>query len=172
MAIQYVCAFAILATELTLFALISLPLPSKYRGPLLRALSTPFHSESVQIGIKCTFGFIAIMFADSVSRVNKVTNELTLRDGVDLQKGAVLRSEIQSRRFYAQRNMYLTGFCLFLSLVVYRTYALVFELLEMKEKIRVLEKEGASQSVLDKIKALEEEKEALIAKSKALNEDL
>lgn len=172
MAIQYVCAFGILVVEVALFALISLPLPSKYRSPLLNTLSKPFHSESVQICIKCTFGFIAIMFVDSINRVRKVSSELTLRDGIDQATGSVSRAEIQSRRFYAQRNMYLTGFCLFLSFVVYRTYTIVFELLEVKEKIRVLEKSDKRESVLDQIKDLDIEKEAIIKKSMALNDEL
>lgn len=187
MAIQYVCAFSILVTEVVLFALISLPLPSKYRAPLLKALSKPFNSESVQIGIKCVFVFIGILFFDSVQRVRKVGDELTIRDGGLLDNhlsnaigGAVSRAEIKSRRFYAQRNMYLTGFCLFLSFVVYRTYSLVFELLEVKEKIRTLESSGKAgtastvdkEDLLEQIKQVEEEKEAILLKSKALNDEL
>jgi hypothetical protein len=33
--------------------------------------------------------------------------------------------EVQARKFYSQRNMYLCGFTLFLSLILNRTYMMV-----------------------------------------------
>lgn len=45
------------------------------------------------------------------------------------------RSEIQARRFYAQRNMYLCGFTLFLTFILTRTYNLVAELIATKDKV-------------------------------------
>ena len=35
------------------------------------------------------------------------------------------RMEVQARKFYSQRNMYLCGFTLFLSLILNRTYLMV-----------------------------------------------
>lgn len=35
------------------------------------------------------------------------------------------RMEVQARKFYSQRNMYLCGFTLFLSLILNRTYMMV-----------------------------------------------
>jgi B-cell receptor-associated protein 31 len=35
------------------------------------------------------------------------------------------RTEVQARKFYSQRNMYLCGFTLFLSLILNRTYMMV-----------------------------------------------
>lgn len=70
--------------------------------------------------------------------------------------------------------MYLCGFTLFLSLVLTRTFSMVFELLEVKEKIVKLEKDGNvadSTELKDKIAALEKEKEVLLQKSKALNDE-
>lgn len=54
------------------------------------------------------------------------------------------RAEVQSRRFYAQRNMYLCGFTLFLTLILTRTYSLVAELIDIKDKLDVLDKETVS----------------------------
>jgi B-cell receptor-associated protein 31 len=49
------------------------------------------------------------------------------------------RSEIQARKFYSQRNMYLCGFTLFLSLILNRTYLMILELLRLEDKIRLLQ---------------------------------
>lgn len=185
MAFQYVLTFTLLVVEMVLFALISLPLPSKLRRPLLKTLSIPFHSQQFQVVMKCIFVFIGIMFADSINRTVKITNELyNITPGMEnVINGGVSRAEIQSRRFYSQRNMYLCGFTLFLSLIVNRTYNMVFELLEVKEKVKKLESESVSKvsdaadvsaekkDLLEKIKSLQEEKENILKKSKALSEE-
>ncbi|KGK36798.1 hypothetical protein CAS74_001600 [Pichia kudriavzevii] len=160
---------------MALFALISFPLPSKFRRPLLQTLSTPFNSPQVQMVLRCVFVFIGIMFADSVNRTMKVGNELA----GDLVTGGVTRAEIQSRKFYSQRNMYLCGFTLFLSLILNRTYKMVFALLAMKEKESKLMNESKVDEKLHeeneklrlKIKELEKEKENLLKKSKALSDE-
>ena len=60
------------------------------------------------------------------------------------------RMEVQARKFYSQRNMYLTGFTLFLSLILNRTYMMILDVLRLEEKVRMYEgdkkaggKEGA-----------------------------
>ena len=45
--------------------------------------------------------------------------------------------EVQARKFYSQRNMYLTGFTLFLSLILNRTYMMILDVLRLEEKVKV-----------------------------------
>lgn len=42
--------------------------------------------------------------------------------------------EVQARKFYSQRNMYLCGFTLFLSLILNRTYTMILEVLRLEEE--------------------------------------
>ena len=46
------------------------------------------------------------------------------------------RMEVQARKFYSQRNMYLCGFTLFLSLILNRTYTMILETLQLEEKVK------------------------------------
>ena len=46
------------------------------------------------------------------------------------------RMEVQARKFYSQRNMYLCGFTLFLSLILNRTYVMILETLRLEEKVK------------------------------------
>lgn len=190
MAFQYVLTFTLLVVEMALFALISLPLPSTIRRPLLKTMSIPFKTPQFQMIMRCVFVFIGIMFFDSVNRTWKVDRELSgLTSSGDYSGiaagmgGGITRAEIQSRRFYSQRNMYLSGFTLFLSLILNRTYSMVFDLLEIKDKCKKLEANGAtlnssSDSVAAeneklklKIKELKEEKQILLKKAKALGDE-
>jgi len=57
------------------------------------------------------------------------------------------RMEVQARKFYSQRNMYLCGFTLFLSLILNRTYIMILDNLRLEEKVARLEgKPGSKQS--------------------------
>jgi B-cell receptor-associated protein 31 len=47
--------------------------------------------------------------------------------------------EVQARKFYSQRNMYLCGFTLFLSLILNRTYIMILEVLRLEEKVKQYE---------------------------------
>lgn len=49
------------------------------------------------------------------------------------------RLEVQARKFYSQRNMYLCGFTLFLSLILNRTYMMILEVLRLEEKMKQYE---------------------------------
>lgn len=49
------------------------------------------------------------------------------------------RLEVQARKFYSQRNMYLCGFTLFLSLILNRTYIMILEVLRLEEKLKLQE---------------------------------
>lgn len=46
------------------------------------------------------------------------------------------RLEVQARKFYSQRNMYLCGFTLFLSLILNRTYVMIIEVMRLEDKLR------------------------------------
>ena len=47
--------------------------------------------------------------------------------------------EVQARKFYSQRNMYLCGFTLFLSLILNRTYIMILDTLRLEEKVKQYE---------------------------------
>src|ERR1700761_4559330 len=44
--------------------------------------------------------------------------------------------EVEARKFYSQRNMYLCGFTLFLSLILNRTYTMILDILRLEEKVK------------------------------------
>jgi B-cell receptor-associated protein 31 len=49
------------------------------------------------------------------------------------------RMEVQARKFYSQRNMYLCGFTIFLSLILNQTYVTILNVLRLEEKVRMYE---------------------------------
>lgn len=181
MALYYNLVFGLLVIEVVFFTILSLPYPRKIRRTVLTTVSAPFRNEQFQIALKCILGFVLVLFIDSVNRVISVTDELKGQNNI--AQGIVNdRSEIQARRFYAQRNMYLCGFTLFLTLILLRTYSLVTELLVTKDQVDTLSTDkGVSvtktnddpeitklkKQLADKDKELDDLKQ----KSKALSDD-
>jgi len=53
--------------------------------------------------------------------------------------------EVQARKFYSQRNMYLTGFTLFLSLILNRTYVTILDVLRLEDEVMKLKGEGGAK---------------------------
>jgi B-cell receptor-associated protein 31 len=49
--------------------------------------------------------------------------------------------EVQARKFYSQRNMYLCGFTLFLSLILNRTYVMILDVLRLEAEVKQLKGE-------------------------------
>lgn len=44
--------------------------------------------------------------------------------------------EVQARKFYSQRNMYLCGFTLFLSLILNRQYVMILDVLRLEGELK------------------------------------
>lgn len=151
------------------FTLLALPLPSKIRAPLLNGISKPFQSVQVQVSIKSVLIFILILFVDAFNKAASIDKELK---NVPVGAPFVDRSEIQAKRFYAQRNLYLTGFTLFLTLIITRTYSLVAELIDIKKTVRggSLESKDTDSKISksDEIAKLKEQQSQLQKKLDAL----
>ena len=56
------------------------------------------------------------------------------------------RMEVQARKFYSQRNLYLTGFTLFLSLILNRTYVMILDILRLEEENKRLKGDPKANS--------------------------
>ncbi|RMZ76224.1 hypothetical protein DV738_g5057, partial [Chaetothyriales sp. CBS 135597] len=144
MTLYFSMVFGLLVTEMVIFGALIVPLPFTFRRKVFNFISESEIIAKLQYGLRITFIFILILFIDSVNRVYRVQVELSAlyKDTTGAGRAAALgsdRAEIQARKFYSQRNMYLTGFTLFLSLILNRTYVLTLENLRLQEKIRLHE---------------------------------
>ncbi|KAH1275872.1 hypothetical protein KXW98_003604 [Aspergillus fumigatus] len=120
-----------------------IPLPFTVKRKLFTFISESPLVAKLQYGMKITFIFILILFIDSVNRVYRVQLELAsfTKEGNSMGAAALGtdRMEVQARKFYSQRNMYLCGFTLFLSLILNRTYTMILEVLRLEDRVKHLE---------------------------------
>ncbi|GAB7364688.1 hypothetical protein MBLNU230_g5489t1 [Neophaeotheca triangularis] len=139
MTLYYSLVFALLMFEMTVFMSLIVPLPFTWKRGLFTFISESPIVAKLQYGMKITFIFILILFIDSVNRVYRVQVELQMAKEAGGAASAVAgseRMEVQARKFYSQRNMYLCGFTLFLSLILNRTYTMILDVLRLEEEVR------------------------------------
>ncbi|KAI9705823.1 MAG: hypothetical protein M1836_005229 [Candelina mexicana] len=143
----YAPVFLLLVAEMAIFMMLIVPLPFTWRRKLFTFISESPIIAKLQYGMKITFIFILILFIDSVNRVYRVQVELASTK--DKNQAAVLggseRMEVQARKFYSQRNMYLCGFTLFLSLILNRTYVMILDTLRLEEQVKQLKGDPATK---------------------------
>ncbi|KAH8549125.1 B-cell receptor-associated protein 31-like-domain-containing protein [Umbelopsis sp. PMI_123] len=139
MTLHYSICFGIMVAEIVIFGVLILPLPKHWRRQLVKFVSkSPLVAKAVHV-LKIIFVFVLVLFIDAVNRLQRP-------GGLDDQSAANshlmhdMRTEaaFAARKFYAQRNLYLTGFTLFLSLILNRTHQLLVELSAAEEELRVV----------------------------------
>lgn len=143
MTLYYSLVFLLLVAEMSIFMLLIVPLPFTWRRKLFTFISESPIIAKLQYGMKITFIFILILFIDSVNRVYRVQVELASVSKDSAQARATVlggseRMEVQARKFYSQRNMYLCGFTLFLSLILNRTYVMILDVLRLEDEVKRL----------------------------------
>jgi len=140
MTLYYSLVFVLLVFEMVVFGALIVPLPYSVKRKLFIFISESPLVAKLQYGIKITFIFILILFIDSCNRVYRVQLESAhaTKDGSAEVLGGSARMEVQARKFYSQRNMYLCGFTLFLSLILNRTYVMILDNLRLEEEVKRL----------------------------------
>ncbi|KAG1842376.1 B-cell receptor-associated protein 31-like-domain-containing protein [Suillus subalutaceus] len=164
MTIYYSLTFLLLAAEMITFCLLVSPLPFTVRKKLFRFLSESPIIAKVAYGLKISFIFVGILFLDALQRMFRVTAETEMaKTGSQGMHDVRTETNFAARKFYAQRNTYLTGFCLFLSLVLTRTFSIILDLIHTQEEYAKLKKVAGAGAKGDQSKQIEELKKKLAA---------
>ncbi|OAD77890.1 hypothetical protein PHYBLDRAFT_180036 [Phycomyces blakesleeanus NRRL 1555(-)] len=140
MPIYYSLTFGILLTEMIAFGILVTPLPTRWRRAMMKFASTSPVIANGLYGLKIVFAFIFVLFLDTLNRLHRIESEVSDEHKHDYNYEANLKA----KRFYAQRNIYLTGFTLFLSLILERTSKLVLDMLKREEELDNAKKEAIS----------------------------
>ncbi|CAG8461384.1 15102_t:CDS:2 [Funneliformis mosseae] len=136
MTLYYSLVFLLLVAESAAFVVLILPFPHAWRRGVLRWVSRSTLVAKSQVALKFAFIFVLILFLDATNRTYSVQQDKN--EPLDARTEAAHHA----KKFYNQRNMYLTGFTLFLSL----TYVLVVELLASEDNLEALKRQATNHS--------------------------
>ncbi|GAA5916339.1 hypothetical protein JCM5296_003090 [Sporobolomyces johnsonii] len=143
MAIHNQLTFCLLLLEIATFAILIVPLPFTWRRALFKTIAESQIIAKVQYGLKITFIFVALLFVDAVNQMLKIHREKeTLQEQGAVRQDLRSETDYRSRKFLAERNFYLHGFTLFLSLILSRTYSLVLDLIKAQEDLAILKQQA------------------------------
>ncbi|KIO15543.1 hypothetical protein M407DRAFT_92958 [Tulasnella calospora MUT 4182] len=137
MTVYYTLTFALLVAEMATFVALLLPMPFTARKKIFTFLSTSPVVAKIAYGLKIAFVFVAVLFVDALQRVLKVTSESDLARQAGVHVGSAETSHA-AKKFYAQRNLYLTAFTLFLSPLLTRTYYILLDYIHIQDEYRKL----------------------------------
>ncbi|KAF7964493.1 hypothetical protein HWV62_6891 [Athelia sp. TMB] len=129
------------------FCILVAPLPYAVRKRLFRFLSESPIIAKIAYGLKISFIFVGILFVDALQRMFRVAAESDLaKGGGQPMQDVRTETNFAARKFYAQRNVYLTGFTLFLSLVLTRCFYIILDLIHTQEEYAKLKQETSGKS--------------------------
>lgn len=192
MSIYFAFIYSLLVAEMSLFLVLIFPLPNRLhraKKHLIKVLDyLAYRNETTKVVSRSIFVFILLMFIDSIKKLQQISytsimaraNEIYGQQnyGYDVGsaqmesiKATINKNEYYREKFFAQRNMYLTGFTLFLCFMILRTIQITNELLKGLDKARNnLAKDAPEEEAL-KQKIAEYEKKIENLQQKILLED-
>ncbi|CDS08175.1 hypothetical protein LRAMOSA02123 [Lichtheimia ramosa] len=112
-------------------------MPNNWRKHMFMFLSTNPEVQHIRYILRIVFGFIFVLFIDSINRLQTIQNALLPTEGVDSTApvhDARTDANLAAKKFYAQRNMYLTGSTLFLTLVLRHIYNLTLDVVRLQDE--------------------------------------
>lgn len=173
MTVYYTLTFLLMVAEMVGFCVLVLPLPFTVRKKLFAFLSENPLVAKAAYGLKISFIFIAILFVDAVQRMLRLTAKSEDAQGNQGMQDVRTETNFAARKFYAQRNMYLTGFTLFLSIILTRTFYILLDLVHVQNEYSELKKastangkSGSSKDQSAEVARLKSELSALQAKER------
>ncbi|KAJ3256251.1 hypothetical protein HK103_005614 [Boothiomyces macroporosus] len=155
MSILYQGVFAMLVAEMLVFLLLLAPLPYSVRTKIIQFFIKSPIAAQIKYGLRIIFVLVCILFVDNVNRSFK-TQEKHDQHEEHAHMDSRTDSYLHSKMFQAQRNMYLTGSVIFLSLVLNRFVNMINELAKNEEKTEIL-KQQAAKTTKEYLKLLDKE---------------
>jgi len=129
--------YAVLLSEVVLLLLLCMPMPdTRVRGWLLNVMSTIWSSKHLRIGVFVIAALTGLLFLDALRNVAYVGDEMKER----FEHGRN-EHQIALRLFLNQRNCYISGFALFLMLIIFRFYDILNQLHRARSEIKQRAKE-------------------------------
>eukprot|EP00696_Hemimastix_kukwesjijk_P013712 gnl/Hemi2/2727_TR952_c0_g2_i1.p1 gnl/Hemi2/2727_TR952_c0_g2~~gnl/Hemi2/2727_TR952_c0_g2_i1.p1 ORF type:complete len:233 (-),score=102.30 gnl/Hemi2/2727_TR952_c0_g2_i1:58-693(-) len=131
MSVEWLLVFCLMVAQMVTFILLVV-LPRYFRKLLTTALSKLYSNHTFRLFYLFTALLLLVLFADSVNKAVNIREKE--EDGHDHDAHHSYHSSISlhTTLFLAQRNMYLSGFSLFLMIVLYGVTARFSEIHEQE----------------------------------------
>ena len=148
MGIQFTLAYYYLLFNIGIYLLLVIPWPHSLRKILLNIFTTSTFAQNLHKVQGVCLILIIILFADSLRAMfenqerHEQLEEHEVKDAHYHHGDAIEDQKLHTKIFFAQRNVYLTSFALFVSFALFRLTSLLGDLCRKEEKLQEAEKSG------------------------------
>lgn len=145
MGLPFTACFVFLIVEIIMYVLLVIPWPKGMRRALLHLFTTSNIAQKFQTAQMFLLFMVAFLFADSL---RKMYHEMDKHHKLEAHESGeahhhlgdeIADQKIHSRLFFAQRNIYLTAFALFVAFAYWRLVATLKHLCLTEEKLEKIE---------------------------------
>lgn len=161
MSIQMSLVFGLLVVEMSILVLLLLPLPHMLRVRLLNVCATLRQNKNFQVGLLFTSILLGLQFLDCVNKLKRyatLENPYFAQFNTQQQMAGGLLYDKLASKFYAQRNLYITGAVLYLGLSINTVVSILRKLVFKETSYRELSKNTKSTEADDEqIRSLREQ---------------
>ena len=148
MGIQFTLAYYYLLLNIGIYLLLVIPWPHSLRKVLLHIFTTSTFAQNLHKVQGICLILIIILFADSLRAMSEYQGKHELLEEHEVKEAHHHRGDeiedqkLHTKIFFAQRNVYLTSFALFVSFALFRLTSLLGDLCRKEEKLQEFEKSG------------------------------
>jgi len=145
MTLQWSVVFFILVFEMAICLILVLPLPLSIRKSMWKYFATSsLIQKSKTFTIFMAF-VLAALFIDAYRESRQYSEGAHAHIDTNIPGSAQPYLQHQSKYFRAQRNMYISGFTLFLGLILYRFIFVLADLYKIQENAEIIHKQAKNQ---------------------------
>lgn len=154
--------FGVLVAQMAFLLLLLLPLPHPLRVRIMKVVDAMQRNSNLKVGLVFTTVLLGLQFWDCVNKLTKYSHNKNPYYANTL--GGMLSDQLASK-FYAQRNLYISGAVLYLEVAIGTVVTILRKLVKKEAEIRASSKKDGSSdaSEADKYRELIRQKEVDIA---------
>lgn len=143
--------FSILVTQMAFLLILLLPLPHVVRVRILDGFALLRSNSNAKVGFVFTIILLGLQFVDCVNKLKRYTRlaDPYYAQFTSGQQKAGLLSDQLASKFYAQRNLYITGAVLYLSMAINTVVSILEKLVRKESSYRELSKKTKSTDLED-----------------------
>lgn len=145
--------FGALIGEMGVLIVLLLPLPFVVRSNIVHVLEAVQKSQNFKVGAVFLVLLLGLQFMDCLNRLKRLHG---LDSPYYTTNAGSLSYDQLATKFYSQRNLYLTGFVLYLILAIFTVTTIVKKLVKKEGEFRKLVAEHANKDNTSEVRELEQ----------------
>ena len=169
MTIPFEIVRALLVAEVVTFTALAAPFPLSWRRKVIDWMSTSSLYKQIRFVLIIVFSLVCLLFLESLRSINSAAE-----DRGSYSKDSHGDTQLKAKMFYAQRNLYLTAFTLFMAFVLNAFSKVLIELQKRGDRLENIRSQAVNQSseylrIVDELEKKEDVLKSLSSKEKELD---